>query len=231
MAHVGTIGEADVRMIAQLPLFEDLAPEQLQSIVHASRACRLQKGETLFQKGDQARGFYVVVSGQIKLLFRSLRGVEKVVEILGPGQSFGEALMFNNRPYPLSAEAVLDVALLEVPQRTVFDLLDRDPTFARAMLAGLARRLHSLVQDVEGYTMRSGAQRVIGYLLQQAADAERGSIEVVLPTSKSLIASRLNLTPETLSRVFHELEESGLLEVHGRHVVIRDVQSLRTFEP
>jgi CRP-like cAMP-binding protein len=225
-----TNGFVVAQAVARLPLFQELTAEQLSAIVAAARHVQLTRGELLFQKGDQARGFYVITAGQIKLAFPSARGAEKVVEILGPGQSFGEALMFLDRPYPVFAAAVLDAAVVEIPRHPVTELLMRDPSFARSMLAGLAKRLHSLVQDVEDYTMRSGTQRLIGYLLQKAGDVESGPIEVVLSTSKAVIASRLNLTPETLSRSLHELMAKVLLDVHGKHVTIHDIQRLRSFD-
>jgi CRP-like cAMP-binding protein len=225
-----TNGSVVAQAVARLPLFQELTAEQLSGIVAAARHVQLTRGELLFQKGDQARGFYVITAGQIKLAFPSARGAEKVVEILGPGQSFGEALMFLDRPYPVFAAAVLDAAVVEIPRHPVTELLMRDPSFARSMLAGLAKRLHSLVQDVEDYTMRSGTQRLIGYLLQKAGDVESGPIEVVLSTSKAVIASRLNLTPETLSRSLHELMDKGLLDVLGKHVTIYDIQRLRRFD-
>ena len=230
MANARPASAASARIIAQQPLFHELTPAQIQEIVQELRERPLDRGEMLFQKGDRANGFYVIVSGQIKLAFPSVHGAEKVVEILGPGQSFGEALMFMDRPYPLFAEAVVDTTVVEVPQRPVIDLLHRDPTFARAMLAGLARRLHGLIKDVESYSMRSSTQRLRGNLLQQASDVESGPVDVLLPASKSVIASRLNLTPETLSRVFHELSENGLIEVHGKQIAIHDIASLRRFD-
>ena len=190
------------------------------------------RGEMLFQKGDAARGFFVVLNGQIKLAFPSAQGNEKVVEILGPRQSFGEAVMFMDRPYPVFAEALLDTSLLFIDRAVVFDLLAIDTSFARKLLAGLSQRLHGLVQDVESYSSRSSAQRVIGYLLQHCAeDADKqANIEVVLPTSKQVIASRLNLTPETLSRVFHDLSERGLIRVNGKNITILDLELLRQFD-
>ncbi|MBS0373938.1 MAG: Crp/Fnr family transcriptional regulator [Proteobacteria bacterium] len=213
-------------LIARLALFQELTRAQLEDIVHASRPVTLGRGALLFQKGDRPAGFFVVVSGQVKLAFPSLHGAEKVVEILGPGQTFGEALMFMERPYPVFAEAVTEAMLLEIPRQPVNDLLSRDPAFARAMLAGLAKRLHGLIQDVEDYSTRSGTERLIGYLLRQADDAAEGPVEVMLPSAKSLIASRLNLTPETLSRVLHDLAARGLVEVRGKQVRILDLQRL-----
>lgn len=223
--------EADIAgLLARLPLFSALAPEQIVPLTEAAREKRLAKGEMLFQKGDPAKGFYVVVSGQIKLAVASAQGNEKVVEVIGPLQSFGEAVMFMDRPFPVFAEALLDTLLIHIGKDAVFDLIAADRSFARRMLAGLSMRLHSLIADVETYSLRSSAQRVIGYLLQQEPDDDQGPTEVTLPTSKQVIASRLNLTPETLSRIFHDLTTAGLIEVHGRHVTVRDLPRLRRFD-
>lgn len=220
------------QILSRLPMFQQLTDEQIAALEPACRERRLLRGEMLFQKGDPARGFFVVVSGQIKLAFPSAQGNEKVVEILGPQQSFGEAVMFMDRPYPVFAEGLLDSRLLHISSAPVFALLEADPLFARRMLAGLSTRLHSLVQDVEAYSLRSSAQRVVGYLLQQCPEggSAAGSFNISLPTSKQVIASRLSLKPETLSRIFHDLASNGLIEVSGKHITINDVRRLREFD-
>jgi CRP-like cAMP-binding protein len=220
------------QILSRLPLFQELAPEQIAVLETACRERRLSKGEMLFQKGDTPKGFFVVVYGQIKLAFPSTQGNEKVVQILGPRQSFGEAIMFLNRPTPVFAEGLVDSLLLQIGSATVFDFLETDPLFARRMLAGLSMRLHSLVHDVETYSLRSSAQRVVGYLLQHCPQGDEceGRIDISLPTSKQVIASRLNLTPETLSRIFHDLSANGLIAVSGKQITINDVKKLREFD-
>ena len=220
------------QILSRLPLFQELSPEQIAALETACRERRLAKGEMLFQKGDPAKGFFVVVFGQIKLAFPSSQGNEKVMQIVGPRQSFGEAIMFLNRPCPVFAEGLVDSLLLHIASGPVFELLENDPLFARRMLAGLSMRLHSLVQDVETYSLRSSAQRVVGYLLQQCPQSEsgQGSFDISLPTSKQVIASRLNLTPETLSRIFHDLTSNGLINVSGKQITINDVKRLREFD-
>ena len=101
------------------------------------------------------------------------------------------------------------------------------------MLAGLSRRVHGLMADVESYSLQSGTQRVIGYLLRQEAEGDEGqsAYTVRLPTSKSIVASRLNLTPEHFSRILHELVDRGLVAVEGRDVRIVDAQKLRATTP
>lgn len=218
-------------LLSRLPLFQTLLPEQIAQVAAHTRGKRLPKGEMLFQKGDSTHGFYVVVFGQVKLAFPSSNGNEKVVEIIGPQQSFGEAALFAEYTYPVFAQAIADTLLLHVAKDAIFDLLETDPSFARHMLTGMAMRMHSLVRDVETYTLRSSAQRVIGYLLQHCPNtADDGSVEFVLPTSKQIIASRLNLTPETLSRILHDLAEARLIDMQGKRIRIDDLQRLRDYE-
>ncbi len=221
------------QILSRLPLFQELAPDQLAKLETACRERRLSKGSMLFQKGDPAKGFFVVVFGQIKLAFLSAQGNEKVVQIVGPRQSFGEAVMFLDLPCPVFAEALVDSLLLHIGSGPVFELLETDPLFARRMLAGLSMRLHSLVQDVETYSLRSSAQRVVGYLLQHCPQNEaecEGTFDISLPTSKQVIASRLNLTPETLSRIFHDLAANGLIAVSGKQITINNAKRLREFD-
>jgi CRP-like cAMP-binding protein len=215
--------------LANLPLFRELAPEQLDRMANHTRQVRAARGEILFHRGDPVSGFHAIVYGQVKLAFVSAGGDEKVVEILGPGQSFGEAVMFMRRPHVVTAQALADSMLLYVEREAVFDEIKHDPDFAARMIAGLSRRLHQLVGDLEAYSMRSGTERVIGYLLSTGAESlpEKGACDVTLPTTKGVVASRLNLTQEHFSRILHDLISAGLIKVQGRTVHIVDVERLR----
>ena len=214
--------------LASLPLFKELAPSEIDRIAEGTTELHAPRGEILFNKGDPCVGFHLVIYGQVKLAFISPQGSEKVVEIVGPGFSFGEALMFMEKPYILMAQTLADSMLLHVSREAVFAELERDPKFARKMLAGLSRRLHGLIADVESYSLQSGTQRVIGYLLRQdEAEAGANAYAVKLPTSKAVVASRLNLTPEHFSRILHDLADAGLVGIDGRELRILDVQKLR----
>lgn len=221
-------------LLGRLALFSAVTPKHIEHLAAASREKRLNKGETLFHRGDIPRGFFAVVYGQIKLAFSSPKGTEKVVEIIGPRQTFGEAVMFMQRSYPVFAEALTETLLVQIPRSAVVELVETDSTFAMHMLAGLSMRVHQLIQDVEAFSLRSSTQRLIGYLIRNCSTEETGpanTMDVELPTSKQVIASLLNLTPETFSRVLHELADSGLITVHGRHITINDVARLRVYEP
>jgi len=219
-------------LLTHVPLFNGLAPEEIARIARSTREIHAAKGDILFHKGDACNGFHLIVYGQVKLAFTSAQGTEKVVEILSQGQSFGEALMFMEKPYIVFAQALTDSLLLHVSKSAIFDELERDHNLCRKMLAGMAMRLHQLMNDVESYSLHSGKQRIIGYLLRELPEEELNGVNVAitLPTNKGVIASRLNLTQEHFSRILHELTDLGLIVVEGRKIHIPDVGKLRQLE-
>ena len=219
------------QFLVNLPLFSDLTPEEIKRIAGGTRRIYATKGEPLFHRGERCEGFHVVLYGQVKLFVTSPQGTEKVIEIMGPGFSFGEAIFFMETPYVVSAQALKDSLLLHVSKSLVFEEIERDPRFARRLLAGMSRKLHQLVRDVEAYSLRSGLERVIGYLLRDdaLADGTARATSVTLPANKMIVASRLNLTPEYFSRILHELADAGLIVLEGRQVSVPDIERLRTY--
>jgi len=217
--------------LANVPLFKELATAEIDRIAAGTTELHVPRGDIVFHKGDPCVGFHVVIYGQVKLAFVTTQGSEKVVELIGPGHSFGEALMFMEKPYVVMAQTLADSLLLHVSKEVVFSGIERDPGFAKRMLAGLSRRLHSLIADVESYSLQSGTQRVIGYLLRDGAEQSETQTPyaVTLPTSKAIVASRLNLTPEHFSRILHDLASAGLIAVEGRDVKIANPGKLRNF--
>src|SRR5690606_16333005 len=131
--------------LAKLPLFNELSVQELDVLAAGTTEVQVARGDTVFHRGDPCIGFHTVVYGQIKLMFVSPMGGEKVVRLIGPGDSFGEALMFLDKAYIVSAQALADTMLLHVAKSVLFAELDRHPGFARKMLAGLSQRLHSLM--------------------------------------------------------------------------------------
>jgi CRP-like cAMP-binding protein len=207
------------------PLFQELAPSELDELAFGTTEVHIARGDMLVHRGEPCVGLHTVVYGQIKLMVVSPAGDEKVVRIIGPGDSFGEALMLLEKDYIVSAQALVDTMLLHVGRDVVFQQIDSRPGFARKMLASLSQRLHALMSDVEAYSLRSGTQRVIEFMLNNAV-TENGE-RIRLPTSKTVIASRLNLTPEHFSRILHELAVKGLIRVKGRDITILNPAGLR----
>ncbi|MDT8376273.1 MAG: Crp/Fnr family transcriptional regulator [Mariprofundaceae bacterium] len=223
--------ELTYQILKTIPLFKETDDSYLNLIIDQARFVDLEKGAFVFHKGALCKGFYVVVHGSLKISFISMEGKEHVVRIVGPGQSFGEAAMFLNKPFPATAQTMSQVKALFIPKEVVFQCINENPSFALGMLAGLSRRVHLFASRLESLALDSSQQRVIGYLLQhqRPVDAKHGRKNVDLPANKATIASHLNLAPETLSRVLQQLSESGLISVEGKVICILDEEKLREF--
>ena len=214
-------------LLSHVPLFNGLEAGEIARIARGTREVNALRGDILFHKGDPSTGFHLIVYGQVKLAFTSAQGGEKVVDILGQGHSFGEAVMFMEKPYMVYAQTLSDSLLLHISKTVILDELEKDPRLGRKMIAGLSIKLHHLITDVESYSLHSGRQRIIGYLLRDNMGGNVKSLVVTLPTNKGVIASRLNLTQEHFSRILHDLAEKGLIVVEGRRIGIPDVEKLR----
>jgi len=213
--------------LQQIPLFSALDAGQAGTIAAQVTERSLGRDEQLFQAGDPANRFFLLLEGQVKLYFNTADGHEKVIEIIRPGMTFGEAVMLIDQPFPAHARAVTPSHLLAFPRSTVTELLQQDASAALRMLANLSRRMHGMVQVIEELTTYSSTQRVIGYLIGERDGPE--AVTVTLPAGKALIASKLNLTPETFSRVLRELQQADLIEVDGREVKLCDTTGLLHF--
>lgn len=215
------------QFLATLPLFADLSPEQIDGFAQATTELHLPRGRVVVERGEVCSGLHAVIYGDVKLSIVSGTGDEKVVELIGPGQSFGEAPLFMERPYLTQAETLADSMLLHISAQAIFAHIERDPGFARRLLASMSRRMHGLIADVESYTLHSGSQRIVSYLLKD--DPAQGA-QVMLAARKKMIASRLSLSPEYFSRVLHDLAHRGLVGIAGRSITILDIERLRAFQ-
>jgi CRP-like cAMP-binding protein len=208
--------------LANLPLFKGLGAEELARLAAGTRRRKLLRGETLFRQGDSSDGLFAVVYGKIQLT-----AGERIADIVGPGRSFGEAIMFLEKPYIVTATAAADSLVLQVDRAAVFAELERSPQFARRVIGALSQRLELMVRELDTYALGNAGQRFVAWLLRREGGEGAGELVVTLPAAKSAIASRLNVSAEHLSRVLKDLSKQGLLEVHGRVLRIPDVARLR----
>lgn len=211
--------------LAALPLFKALDAAALTRLAQATTRRPLKRGERLFGKGDPATGMYVVVYGEIRLVARSPARGERLTGTVGAGRSFGEPVMFLDKPALVDAEAATDSLVLHLPRQAVFDEIERSALFARRVIAGLSQRVESLVNELDRQSMGSARSRLIDYLLRSAGRGPGAGV-VTLSAPKAAIASHLNLSPEHFSRVLHELVAAGLLQVQGRRITVPDLERL-----
>jgi CRP-like cAMP-binding protein len=214
----------DLQIITRIAVFRGLKPETVEHIVAPATAVMLKPHEPLFRQGDPATAFFIVIDGWVKLYRITMAGEETVIHILTKGDSFAEAVAFTGVRFPASAEAISDARVVRIPADHVVRCIRESPDIALAMVASTSAHLHHLVQQVEQLKAQSGVQRVAEFLVSLAS-TDHGPCDIALPYDKVLIASRLGLKPESLSRAFAKLKSLGV-SVHASHVAISDIAKL-----
>lgn len=210
--------------MSRIAVFGGLKPAAIQRVIAPATVVSLDERDPLFRQGDPATALFIVLDGWIKLYRVTLSGEEAVIRVFTRGDSFAEAVAFTGANYPASAEAVSKARVARIPADHVVRCIRENPEIALAMIASTSQHLHHLVQQVEQLKAQSGVQRVAEFLAS-LCPIDEGPAKIALPYDKALIAARLGLKPESLSRAFARLRTDGV-DVNASHVAIRDVARL-----
>ena len=213
-------------ILKQIRLFAGLDSERLARIDAIAGRRLLAPGETLFHAGDDAAGFYVVVSGRIKLSKLSPDGKEQILHIMGPGDTIGEVPVFAGNRFPGTAEALEPSDLLYFPAERFRALMAGDPVLAGNMTTVLARRLLAITGLVENLTLRDVSGRLAAYLVD--LHRRKGGPDIALDIPKGQLAILLGTTPESVSRALARLRDDGLISMAGKQLTIIDPDGLAT---
>lgn len=215
--------------LASLPLCGGLAEEERMKLGSATRELKIAKSEIIFHRGDPCTGIHLMLHGTAKLVMTSAVGKEKIVELLSDGQSFGLESLLAGQPYRLTAQALSDCTVLHIAGAAVVGELEQTPGLVRNLLSRMVEHSQRLIDDVETYSLCSGKQRIVGFLLQAQGDmrVDGDSAAYPLPAHKGVIASRLNLTQEHFSRLLHEMQALDLIVVEGSTIHIPSLERLR----
>lgn len=208
-------------------LFNPLEPDELATILRHAGVRQLAPGERVFSQGDRAAHFFLVIAGQVRLYRVAPHGEEKVIELVGPGALFAEAVAFMGGHYPVHAAAVDQVRLVSIAFDDLNRALAENPGLAFRMMGSMALRIHGLVNEIDHLASGSAGQRLVHYLLDLLRNApDRRRLHLRAP--KHVIASRIGVKPETLSRLLGRLRDAGILDVADDWLVIHDEARLQT---
>lgn len=217
-------------ILNDLPLFAGVAPVQLETLAQGCRKLHVEKGQIIVRAGSMATAMHCLLAGHVKRTTAPCGSNEKVLDLLYPGQTFGEAEILAGRPHASFAVAIEPSLLLGIDASSLREAMRHDAQLNERLIASLARRQLDMETDIIASRSLNGSQRILDYLMLQTGGltGARGETPLVLPTSKQLIASRLGLTPETLSRGLRELSDAGLIVVDGKHVLLQNAPITRT---
>ena len=212
--------------IASVPLFEGLPSDQLEDLAMIVTDQVFRKGETIFSEGDDGTGFYVVITGRVKIFKLSPEGKEQILHFFGPGEPFGEVPVFTGQHFPANAEAMEEGRVFFFPRESFVYLIKRNPSLALNMLAVLSKRLRRFAALIDDLSLKEVPGRLAAYLLY-LSDQKKGAKDLELTITKAQLASLLGTIPETLSRILGKLSSQGLIETDGRRIRILDNEALR----
>ncbi|MCK5902763.1 MAG: Crp/Fnr family transcriptional regulator [Cocleimonas sp.] len=224
-----TLTPSQKNTLRSTSLFSDLSEESYLRVIKKSRVVSLLTAQQLFEQGQPVSDFFFLLEGQLKLTRLSPEGGEKVIEIINSGNSFAEAAVFGKfSGYPVNCFAICDSLLFKINATTYINELRSSIDSCFAVMGRLSLRTHSLLSEVDRLTLHNATHRLGVYLLD-GIEAETGRIEIELIAPKHVIASRLSIKPETLSRTFKRLVESEQININEKHIVILDLRAFRKF--
>jgi CRP/FNR family transcriptional regulator len=215
-----------IDQITTIPLFQGLARKQHEDLTMILVDQVFKRGESIFLESDEGTGFYVVISGRVKIYKISTEGKEQILHIFGPGEPFGEVAVFTGRHFPAHAQALEETRVFFFPRTAFMDLIRKDPSMALNMLAELSIRLRRFTTLVENLSLKEVPGRLAAYLLF-LSEPKKGKEEVELDVSKNQLASLLGTIPETLSRILARMTREGFIKSSGqRHIRMLDRKGL-----
>lgn len=221
------VDDSDLAAVRSAPVFAGLPPPALEALLSGATVKAVNRGELLFVQGDPVTAFFVVLDGWVKVYRLTPSGGEAIVAVFTRGQSFAEAAAFVGGRFPASGEAVTDGRILRLHSGNLLRLIREDPDIGLAMLASTSLHLHMLVQQIEQLKSHTGAQRVAEFL-SSLCIGQKDDCKINLPYDKALIAGRLGMQPESLSRAFARLKQIGVhIDQNTAH--IEDVAKLRIY--
>jgi len=209
-------------------LFNSLPETELQSLVDEACCLKLNQDEILFIQGDPAEHFYWLASGMLKLYRMAPNGDEKVIEIIQPGETFAEAIMFMGQPqprFPVAAQMIAKGEVWRFNNQQFLGYLEQSVESCFRMMANMSQRLHQHVKEIDRLTLQTASERVINYLLQALTKQSDNNLK--LNISKQMLAAQLSIKPETLSRTLGRLSREGLICSQGSTIKVVDIQALR----
>jgi CRP-like cAMP-binding protein len=211
--------------LATTELFNGLSEEQYTDLAAIAREKTVERGQTIFSEGDEGAGFFVVVSGQVKIFKLSIDGKEQILHVLGPGEPFAEVAVFVGSDYPAHALAMKKSRLFFFPRQSFIELITANPSLAMNMLASLSLRLKKFANMIEALSLKEVPGRLAAHLLYlREHQGNTDTLQLNLP--KGQLASLLGTIPETLSRILAKMTQQGLLKVEGNTIILLDAEGL-----
>lgn len=219
-----------IKEIKNIPMFSELAEEQLQEIINIARPEKRGKNELIFTEGDIYKGFYVLIKGNVKVFHVTSEGKEVIIHLIRPFETFAEIPLFDGNRYPVNAESLQESELILIPKDEFTELLKNNYEITFKMLGGFAKRLRLLTQKIENLSSKEVTERLVRFILQEITSNNTINTPepfLKLTISKAAVAGYLGTITETLSRSLKKLQDENIIRVEGKRIFISDLPKLK----
>ena len=216
-------------ILKKIYLFSGLGDNDLESLAQLAVSRNFARETPIFWEGKDALGFFILLSGQVKLVKSSWEGKEYILRLVAPGETFGEAAVLAESTYPVSAISLEDCQTLFFPKVNFLKLLTDSPRLARNMMATMSHLLYHLTRQLEDLSLKEVSARLARYLLQRCPESHgrvATGLSFDLPVTKTHLAAYLGTISETLSRTLARFKALGVLQVDKSRITIEEPELL-----
>ena len=218
-----------IELLRRCPLFAGLREEDLKRIRAIASLRQIEKKEILFSDGEETKGFYVILSGKVKLFKVSPEGKEQILHIVSAPDAFAEAALFLEGTYPAFAEAMTDCQLLYFPKRDFIQLIEKNPQLSINMIVTLSHYLKRFASLIEELSLKEVSSRIAKYVIDlsmKSSKEGKSPKEVELDLSKTQLALKLGTISETLSRTLAKMRAKRIIDVKKNKIIILNREAL-----
>jgi len=212
-----------IDLLRRCPLFAGLKEEDLKRIRAIASLKQIERKEILFSDGEVAKGFYVILSGRVKLYKVSPEGKEQILHVVSAPDAFAEAALFLEGSYPAFAEALTDCQLLFFPKKDFIQFLEKNPQLSINMIVTLSHYLRRFAALIEELSLKEVSSRMAKYLVDlslRLSKEGKNPKEVELDLTKTQLALKLGTISETLSRTLAKMKAKGIIDVKKNKIII-----------
>ncbi len=205
-------------LLQRIPLCRALTAAQFDALMKQAKYYELSEGVYLFYQGEPLQELFICLDGCIKLFLLTANGDEKIIELIGAGQSFAEAVLFMGKKlFPVHAVAIRPAKVVGLNARQYEAILRTSVDQCFTLLALMSQRMHWLLNEIDRLTLHNATFRLVFFLLESEKTSMINDV-VILDIPKHMVASRLSIKPETLSRILKHLIDEELISVHEQHI-------------
>lgn len=219
--------DKNINLLRNFILFSELSAEELEEISHLLKDKTYPAQCTIFIEEEQGDKVYFLKSGRVKVIKSTPDGDEQILEIIQPGDLFGEVVLFGVKDYPATTITMSEVKLSYLTRQKFRNYFNNNPEIGWGMLKVMARKLARSQRKIENLGLRNTRGRLASLLLNMEKDFGDGDNQVILDFNQQEIANLIGTSRETVSRTLSQFKKNNIIKIKDNKLVITAPEKLK----